>query len=461
MGNKIITEEDFWVCTLGAMPVPLQGSRESLHNLDDKKYITKEDTCTLSWGDFNCKKYMLLFAILAAVGAVTFVAVSMATVATGGLALVAVGAVAGLVGGWVGSVAGTLLCGQKMGHARKWLNSKSNLKLQGIEVITGSCEMQCKAGGIIRYAPNIKNWTDALNYADLSYTNEMMMCTFAGAGIGMLGSLVGVGAIANVGGLTGTGVNFAGRAMTLAKPTITSVLKNISLSFGPIGGMARIIMGAENAQYTHSTDGINKAGHESTPEDAFLQGALPEYDLYLRVKQNGLSGLQWTDTLFLLYILNIKVDPKGIYRDLNGAVRYQRNNPWNKRAGSFAAEELNPRAITKARNGKPYESHRPSHKKSVIEQVFEANKKPNGKVLDPATYEEISWSPGEPRNWHMGHKPGYEYRHLLKAYNEGRITKEQFLEYYNDPKYYRPETPATSHSHEHELNNSYYDFDKK
>jgi len=59
----------------------------------------------------------------------------------------------------------------------------------------------------------------------------------------------------------------------------------------------------------------------------------------------------------------------------------------------------------------------------------------------------------------MGHKPGYEYRHLHKAYMEGRITKEQFLDYFNDPQYYRPETPTTSSKGVHELDQSAYDFD--
>lgn len=67
MGNKIITEKDFWICTQGNVPAQLQGTREGSKKKSGEKYITVEDKATSSWIDFGCKKYMLLMSIVAAV----------------------------------------------------------------------------------------------------------------------------------------------------------------------------------------------------------------------------------------------------------------------------------------------------------------------------------------------------------------------------------------------------------
>lgn len=389
MGQKIITEEDFWICTEGAIPTQFQGTRESLHNLEGKKYITKEDKSTVGWLDFGCKKYMLLAALVAAVAVVAAVAIGVLTVATGGAGLIILGAIAGVVGGAIGAVVGGLLCGQKMAAGREWLDCKNNMILQGSPTITGEHIMQCKAGGIIRYAPNIKSWTDAISYATLSYTSELVKCAFAGAAVGTVGTLLGVGAgtsgttgltasvraaTANSGGTLGTGINLAGRAMTIAKPTIGSIISNIGASFG-IGtgatgaGIAlgsRGIFGAESAAYTYATGGINKNGEEAGVLDEFAKGASPEYEFGSRIAEHGLSGLQPTDALFLLYFLNIKADPPGTYRDGNGTLRNARGNTNGKPPGSYAKDPRTQNA--KPQNGKPYEDgDRPSWRQSEID----------------------------------------------------------------------------------------------
>ena len=245
MGYKIITEEDFWICTEGAIPTQFQGTRETLHNPEGKKYITKEDKSTVGWLDFGCKKYMWLAALIAAVAVVVAVAIGVLTVATGGLGLIALGAIAGLVG--------------------------------------------------------------------------------------------------------------------------------------------------------------------------------------------------------------------GTFRDANGRLRNARGNPEGAQPGSFAND---PRAkSTQPKNGKPYENGRPAHDSKLAEKVFESSKR-NGKVFDTPG-NEIEWTPGQPREgvWDLAHKPGYEYRHLYKAFVEGRITESQFLDYYNNPDFYYPENPSYNRSHIGELNESLYDFD--
>jgi len=383
MGYKIITEDDFWICTEGAIPTQFQGTRESLRNLEGKKYITVEDKSTVGWLDFGCKKYMLLVALAAAIAVVVAVAIGVLTVATGGAGLILLGAVAGLVGGAIGAVVGGLLCGQKFAAGRKWMDCKNNMILQGSPVITGEHIMECKAGGIIRYAPNIKNWADAISYATISYGSSLVMCAFAGAAVGMVGTLLGVGAAAVPGsaGTVGTGINFAGRAMTLAKPTFGSVLSNLGASFGiGTGGTgaaialgSRSLFGVDSAMYTYATGG---SGGEVL--DAFARGALPEYEFgsrlvagYNEIDENGnkkgllgvLGALRPTDALFLLYFLHINTDPPGTFRDANGRLRNARGNP-DGPAGSYAKD---PRAQSnKPRKGKPYED-KPSWRQSEID----------------------------------------------------------------------------------------------
>lgn len=468
MGNKIITEEDFWICTEGAMPSPFQGTRESLHDSKGHKYITKADTSTISWIDFGCKKYMLLMAIVAAVAVVLAVAVGVLTVATGGAGLILLGAVAGLVGGVIGAVVGGMLCGHKMGPARNWVEDKKDMILQGTKVITGGCTMTCKAGGTISFAPNIKSWLGAIGYGTLSYASELVKCAFAGAAVGTVGSLFGVGsvAVAGSGGTVGTGISLSRASMVLLRPTVSSVMANIGTSFGigttstgaAIALGSRGIFGAESAAQTYATDARDENGNPVSVADSFAKGALPEYEFGSRIADKGLSGLQWSDALLGLYFLNLKVDPPGTYRDASGKLRNSRNNPNGLKPGSLASD---PRKVKSGGTGKAYEDSRPSYKEKTVNDVFENNKQANGKVYDPETGQEIVWQPGQPREgvWSMGHKPGYEYRHLHKAYMEGRISKEQFLEYFNDANLYRPETPATSSSGKHESEISLYDFD--
>lgn len=472
MGHKIITEEDFWICSSGAMPSPFQGTRNSNKTNDGKVFITVEDTSTISWIDFGCKKYMLLMAIVAALVVVVAVAVGVITVATGGAGLILLGAIAGVAGGVIGAVVGGMLCGHKMGPARKWLDSKSDFISTGTKTITGAHVMECKAGGVVQYAPNIKSWLGAIGYASLSYASELVKCAFAGAAVGTAGSLLGVGAgTISAGGTMGTGISLSRASMQLAWPTLRSVGSNILTSFGIGGGWttagvalgSRGIFGAESAATTYATDAVDENGEPISVLDSFAQGALPEYEFANRMSTQGLAGLQWSDALLALYFLNLKTDPPGTFRDRNGTLRNSRGNPRGQRPGSMAKD---PRKAKSGGKGKAYENGRPSYRNEakLNEEIYNNAKGIDGKVYDPVPNgNEIKWKPGEPLqgNWHKGHLPHFEYRHLLKALREGRITNEEFLNYYNDPKYYRPETPKTSSSHTHESNESWYPFDRK
>ncbi|MEZ0539512.1 GH-E family nuclease [Fibrella arboris] len=101
---------------------------------------------------------------------------------------------------------------------------------------------------------------------------------------------------------------------------------------------------------------------------------------------------------------------------------------------------------------KPYAKSRPTYGKNQVDDTFENARQPDGKVYDPNTGEEISWDKSRSRNgqWDMGHKPGREYRKLHKDYIDGKITKDEFLNIYRDPRNYQPELPKNNRSHKYE-----------
>lgn len=75
MGNKIITEKDFWTCSEGNIPVQLQGKAKTTKKKSGEKYITIMDKATCEFVDFGCKKYMLLAAIVVAATVVVIAAI--------------------------------------------------------------------------------------------------------------------------------------------------------------------------------------------------------------------------------------------------------------------------------------------------------------------------------------------------------------------------------------------------
>jgi predicted ribonuclease toxin of YeeF-YezG toxin-antitoxin module len=49
--------------------------------------------------------------------------------------------------------------------------------------------------------------------------------------------------------------------------------------------------------------------------------------------------------------------------------------------------------------------------------------------------------------WDMGHKTGREFRKHQISAKERDISREEFLDEYNDPDNYRPELPSSNRSH--------------
>lgn len=99
---------------------------------------------------------------------------------------------------------------------------------------------------------------------------------------------------------------------------------------------------------------------------------------------------------------------------------------------------------------KPYSKNRLSYAKAQVETVWE-NAKKDGKVFDPNTKEELKWDKTvKPRSWDMGHKSGHEYRKLHKKYMDAKISKDEFLKQYKDPKNYQPESKSANRSGKYE-----------
>ena len=246
MGNKIITEKDFWMCTGGNVPAQLQSTQLSTKKKDGKKYITLTDTATSSMMDFGCNKLMLIMAIVAAV-------IAVCVVATGGAALIAIGALAGAAGAAVGAVMGGLICGQIAALARKWGASKINLKIQGQPAITGDHQLQCMLfGDKITFAPNIKNWWQAISLAGANYIGGIMEGMMAGAAVGMGGALISGARTAFLQGGT-RAVGQAGLEFLKVMPKNFGV--NVLESVSKFGLAMRGVMGVQNTAATYGNTG--------------------------------------------------------------------------------------------------------------------------------------------------------------------------------------------------------------
>ena len=101
---------------------------------------------------------------------------------------------------------------------------------------------------------------------------------------------------------------------------------------------------------------------------------------------------------------------------------------------------------------KPYTNSRPSYGKNQVNEVWENAKDPiTGKVYDPSGVE-ITWDKTKPRNgqWDMGHIPSEKYSEMHQLYMDDVISKDEFLEWYRNPRNYRPELPSTNRSHKYE-----------
>jgi predicted ribonuclease toxin of YeeF-YezG toxin-antitoxin module len=91
-------------------------------------------------------------------------------------------------------------------------------------------------------------------------------------------------------------------------------------------------------------------------------------------------------------------------------------------------------------------------RKGVREKAWEDAKGPDGKVRDPVTNKEMKFDEA----WDMGHKPGYEHWKHQESASGRNLSRENFLNEYNDPSKYRPELPLSNRSHAGEIKTNDY-----
>ncbi|WP_394295135.1 eCIS core domain-containing protein [Halovivax asiaticus] len=106
--------------------------------------------------------------------------------------------------------------------------------------------------------------------------------------------------------------------------------------------------------------------------------------------------------------------------------------------------------------------HRPPYAPGQVEEVWQRaiQESPDGKVRDPnnpSIVLEWNRSKSRRRQWHMGHRPGREYRYLLKFYLEGVISEDRFIKECQNAEHYQPEAPKENMSRKHESSGQYWE----
>lgn len=336
MGNKIITEKDFFECSGGMMPSPFQARQPIVKRQDGAKYITKDDISTVSWVDFGCKKVMLLYAVVAAVA----VAVAALCVATGGAALIAMCAIAGAAGAILGAIVGTLICGQLVAPTRKWIGSKSNFKIQGINTISGDHYIQCDAftylgmsPEFVRFNPQIKTWSQAIAKGGAAFIGNVFEGMMAGAAIGGIAAggaaLFGSGSWAGAGNVT----------LQFLKSIPKNIAGNIIESYMLPGLGIRGVMTAQNVAAGYGETGEFSASQAmSDAKDGFFGMELGTVDSFKNISTgNG----TWQDYTGLA--LNLMPVGKGTRDLLDG----------KKKSGSAKTEGEAPSKMDETDTTKP------------------------------------------------------------------------------------------------------------
>ncbi|MGU3375209.1 HNH/ENDO VII family nuclease [Chryseobacterium sp. M5A1_1a] len=496
MGNKIITEKDFWKCSSGAAFAQLQGTRTSNKKNSGEVYITVADTSTSSWIDFGCTKNTLLAAIVGAVVAiVVVVAVVAFVVGTGGLGaialigiggMMAIGAAGGVAGGLIMAAKGALDCGHKNAGARTWDASKDNLILTGTPAITGNRTMTCSVGGVVKFAPEVKSWMHALALSGFNYVTELAGCALGGAGVGAL---------------VFAGAGVAGGSLAVGWPTLPSVLTNVGQGFTGIWGSSRVLFGLNNLA---NEDALGNVKNEDDSDQAMLDGAVPEIGMAQRIFT---GQAQPTDYMLFLYLLNIKgksgkppVEEPNTSGDKDGnnnskGNQEEANNKAPEDDGAAGGSKGKGESDGKSKGGKEADAfedppkfsgkrpanpeqpvidadgnltdygkwyyERPAWKGKTIDDVWSNAKNTDGKVIDRQSKSEITWDKTKPRGeqWHMGHKEGYEFNKHQKSSAERGIGVDQFRKEYNTAGHVEPELPKSNLSHKGEApKDVYYGF---
>lgn len=130
-----------------------------------------------------------------------------------------------------------------------------------------------------------------------------------------------------------------------------------------------------------------------------------------------------------------------------------RNAEFESRGRKFADSGRNTARELPARNS--YE--RPAWRAGMRDKVWEQAKDTHGRVRDPVSGKYMSKN----QPWDMGHKPGYEFKKHQESAAQRGISREKFIDEYNNPNHLRPELPESNRSHRGENKTSEYFGDSK
>lgn len=140
----------------------------------------------------------------------------------------------------------------------------------------------------------------------------------------------------------------------------------------------------------------------------------------------------------------------------------RRNAKEDPEDSGSSAPERPPASAFDDPNFIPPEYMRPKFRPGMRDEVWDAaverakkNPPHDGIVRDPLTEKPIDKN----SNWHMGHKPGYEFRKHRKSAIERGISREQFKKEFNTADHFHPELPKSNLSHKGEaMDDEYYGY---
>jgi Holliday junction resolvase-like predicted endonuclease len=207
--------------------------------------------------------------------------------------------------------------------------------------------MTCKIGGVVKFAPEIKSWSQAIGLAGLNYLTKFAECGLAGAAVG------------------GGGYMLAGLAtgsLALAMPTVGSVVSNIATSFIGIFGASRVLFGANALANDAAMSKVDGAGNAFS---SFGNGAIPEYGSIKRIVTGNAHP---TDAMLLLYLLHLKTPPA----PKENVVPKEEPTAKPKEEEVVKPTEAEPQANAKTNNGKKGEAFEDGVSSKVKGDIGEA-----------------------------------------------------------------------------------------
>lgn len=155
--------------------------------------------------------------------------------------------------------------------------------------------MLCKIpGGIVTFAPQIKNWSQAVSLGASNYIGKLMEGMMAGAAVGMGGALIsgGAGAFAS-GGLRGMGQAALQFAKSMPKNFVVNAIESVS----KVGLALRGVMGVQNTAAVYGNTGTASVTDFGSGVVAMETGA---YDSFNNIREGKGTWQDWVGMAMMI-----------------------------------------------------------------------------------------------------------------------------------------------------------------